>query len=85
MAYSNYQQLIDLCDAYAHHMNISHWRVSFLARGDGQFFKRLGDGKGCTVSTMVKVMQWFSDNWPDDLEWPQDIPRPPASKKKEVA
>ena len=21
-------------------------------------------------------MQWFSDHWPADAPWPQDIPRP---------
>lgn len=23
-----------------------------------------------------KALQWFSDNWPLNLEWPSDIPRP---------
>lgn len=77
-------QMITLCTAYAAHLNLSHWRVSFLARGDGQFFKRLSDGKGCTVRTAAQVFQWFSDNWPADLEWPRAIARP-AKTKKEAA
>lgn len=83
MIHAPYQHLIDLCDAYALHANVSHWRVSFLVRGDGQFFKRLKEGKGCTVKTASAALQWFSDNWPADLEWPRDIPRP--SKKREAA
>ena len=82
MTYASYQDLLDLCDALSQHTNTSHWRISFLARGDGQFFKRLRDGKGCTVKTAATVLQWFSDHWPDaDLEWPADIPRPPKSKE----
>ena len=27
--------LIELSAAYAKHLNLSHWRVSFLVRGDG--------------------------------------------------
>lgn len=72
--------LISLCTAFAAHMNLSHWRVSFLARGDGQFFKRLTEGKGCTLRTAAQVIQWFSDHWPTDLEWPRDIPRPRKKK-----
>lgn len=74
--------LIDLGSAYASHTNLSHWRVSFLMRGDGQFLRRLGEGKSCTLKTATIAMQWFSDYWPADLEWPRHIPRPSKSKKE---
>jgi hypothetical protein len=80
------QHLTALCDAYANHMSITHWRVSFLVRGDGSFFKRLKDGSTCTLKTFRKSIQWFSDHWPEDLEWPEGIPRPSKSEqKREVA
>lgn len=85
MSIAPYQHLIILADAYAQHLNVSHWRVAFLVRGDGQFFKRLRDGKGCTVKTAVRTVQWFSDHWPSDLEWPAGIPRPPKPTPKEAA
>lgn len=75
-------QMVALCDAYAAHLNITHWRVSYLARGDGQFFNRLRQGAGCTTRTAKGVFDWFSANWPADLEWPPSIPRP---KTKEAA
>lgn len=84
MSSDTHTHLIDLSATYAAHMNLSHWRVSFIVRGDGQFFRRLAEGKSCTLKTASHVMQWFSDNWPADLEWPRDIPRPPK-QKKEVA
>lgn len=75
------KHLILLASLYGGHLALSHWRVSFLVRGDGGFFKRLGDGKTCTVKTAGAVLQWFSDNWPDDLEWPRDIVRPAKTKR----
>ncbi len=74
--------LTALCDTFAAHANLSHWRVSYLARGDGQFFDRLRRGKTCTIKTAASVLDWFNQNWPADLEWPRDIPRPPKSKKE---
>jgi hypothetical protein len=82
MSSSTHLNLLELCAAFSAHSNLSHWRVSFLARGDGQFFHRLEHGKSCTLRTATSVMQWFSDNWPEDLEWPRHIPRPPKSKKE---
>jgi hypothetical protein len=79
MSTDTHTHLSTLCDAYASHFNVSHWRVSFLARGDGQFFKKMREGKSCTLRTATRVFQWFSDHWPTDLEWPADVPRPPKS------
>lgn len=76
------KHLIDLANRYGAHLGLSHWRVSFLARGDGGFFKRLGEGKTCTLKTATAVLQWFSDNWPDDLSWPADVARPANTKKR---
>ena len=37
---------------------------------------RLRQGKGCTVGTYLKMMYWLDRNWPADLQWPTDVPRP---------
>lgn len=73
---TNIQDILELSAAYQRHKGLSHWRVSYLVRGDGQFIKRLSEGRSCTVKTANAVLQWFSDNWPDNLPWPSDIPRP---------
>ena len=82
MSTDTHTHLISLSDAYGAHMIISRCRVSFLARGDGMFFKRLSEGSSCTLRNATTVMQWFSNNWPSDLEWPPHIPRPAKSKKQ---
>ncbi|MBR9841178.1 MAG: hypothetical protein GYB50_25345 [Rhodobacteraceae bacterium] len=85
--------MVTLADLYAQHMNISLWRVSFLVRGNGNFFGRLSgrydpDGKGpssCNLRTVDAVFQWFDANWPGDLEWPADIHRPSSSDNRGAA
>ena len=72
----NSQSLISLADTYAHHYGVTHWAVSYRALGKGDFFVRLTAGRECTIRTYNKVLQWFSNNWPIDLAWPADIPRP---------
>lgn len=78
--------LITLAEQMAAHENVSHFAISMRALGKGDFFKNLMRPNGdCRTRTASRLFQWFSDNWPEDLEWPRDIPRPPQSKKKEVA
>ncbi len=50
--------------------------IGHCAEGDGGLFRRFEQGKDCTTQRAKRIGQWFSDNWPEDLEWPRDIPRP---------
>lgn len=50
--------------------------IGHHAEGDGNFFARFERGADCSTQRAKRVAQWFSDNWPPDLEWPRDIPRP---------
>ena len=38
-----------------------------------------------TTRRAARAIQWFSDNWPSDLEWPAEIPRPEPQEPKEAA
>lgn len=63
------------------------WKLSTLSRyagNDGKFFKGLEDGKSCTLRTASKLLSWFSDNWPEELEWPSEISRPGVKAASEV-
>jgi len=41
---------------------------------------------GCSEKLFFKAVVLFAEKWPADLEWPEDIPRPPKSEQnKEVA
>lgn len=76
------QQLLTLCNLLSGHLARSHWTISVRIFGKGDFFKGLLSGGGCTVRTATKAFQWFADNWPADLAWPREIPRPPKLKKE---
>lgn len=75
------KHLLELSDLYGQHANLSHWRVSYLASGNGQFFKGLREGRSCTLKTASKILIWFDANWPADLTWPKNIARPSATSK----
>ncbi len=78
------QHLISLAEALAAHQGVTHYAISMRALGKGDFFKKMIElGYDCRTRTAERLMQWFSDNWPDqELAWPRDIPRPTPNKKE---
>ncbi|WP_334193896.1 hypothetical protein [Pararhodobacter sp.] len=78
-------QLTQLAKVLSEHKNWSLSTVAVYATNDGKFFDRLKRGGSCTLKTAARVVGWFDTNWPTDLEWPRDIPRPPKSKKEKAA
>ncbi|MEH7830348.1 hypothetical protein [Gemmobacter denitrificans] len=74
-------QLIMLGQSFAAHAGLELSTVSTYAANDGKWLNRLQGGASCTLRKAAVVVQWFSDHWPTDLEWPADIPRPPQSRE----
>lgn len=68
--------LVKLAQVFAEANGIKISTVSQYASGQGMFFQRLKAGADVTHGRSMRVLQWFSDNWPVDLAWPADIPRP---------
>lgn len=84
--------LLRLSRILGKHRQIGPSRVGALVGCDGRFFKDLSGRKGRAPRsvrrpTFERVVQEFSDIWPDAAEWPQDIPRPPrrVSAEKETS
>lgn len=80
----NKQQLLKLANTYASHTALALSTVSTYAADAGGFFKGLEGSASCTLRKMDRVVRWFDKNWPEDLEWPHDIPRP-SSKRGDAA
>lgn len=76
------EHLLDLATAFSAHTGLKLTTIGAYAANDGKFFGRLKAGAGCTLRKAAAVLQWFSDHWPADLEWPRSIPRPPRTKKE---
>lgn len=71
------ESLVALAVEYGRCRKVRLWRVGHLAAGRGSFFVDLQSGRRqCQTGTYERIVQWFSDHWPADLEWPSDIPRP---------
>ncbi len=77
--------LITLAQTLAAHQGVTHYAISMRALGKGDFFKKLIDGGDCRTTTAARIVAWCAQNWPADLEWPHDIPRPVAPNKGRAA
>ncbi|MGK8234011.1 hypothetical protein ACLGGT_07485 [Roseovarius sp. MS2] len=77
----NSEQIQALASSYSSHTGLKVSTLGVYAVNDGKFFLRLIGGYDCRTKTAQKVAEWFSDNWPTDLEWPRDIPRPSAKQE----
>lgn len=70
------EHLVHLLDAYTAHTNLKPSTVGVYTVNDGAFFPRLKGGGDCGTRTFHRVLVWFDQNWPEDLEWPREIERP---------
>lgn len=68
--------LLMLLDIYLAISPISESTIANKAAGQAHFFRRMRAGASVTVDRAQRILQWFSDHWPLDLEWPLEIPRP---------
>ena len=77
----NPNDLVTLGTAYAAHKGYTLSTVSTYAAQSGSFLGRLQAGKWCHINTYNRALNWFVENWPDDLQWPAGIPRPADQKR----
>ena len=76
MASKDIKHLLNLADRYGSDKALSLSTVSLYAAGQGRLMGRLREGCGITVGRRDRILQWFSDHWPPELPWPEEIPRP---------
>jgi hypothetical protein len=78
--------LVTLADAYMAATGMSSATLSERAGGDWQFFDKVRDGRlNWRIRTYDRAVGWFSDNWPDGLDWPADVPRPCGVTEEKAA
>jgi len=54
-------KLLHRIEAYCKRAELSEARVANLAVNDGDFVRRLRDGRSCWLSTYEKFMAWLDD------------------------
>lgn len=76
-------QLLTLARLYTAHHGISLRQLGRRAlQGNHKFFVRLGAGGGVNTKSIARARIWLADNWPTDLDWPDDIPRPEVNRPR---
>ena len=76
----NTEYLIQVAQILARHRGLKLTTISTYVANDGKLLTRLRDGHDITMRRHARILQWFSDQWPIDLPWPPDIPRPAPSE-----
>jgi len=75
----NAAQLLLLARAYADLTGLSLVRIGVKACKNDKIFVRLAAGMGASSRSVDKAAVWFAENWPENAEWPAEVPRPMAS------
>ncbi len=74
-------QLFDLADRFCAATSLSRQAIGLQAIRDNSFFtRRIANGRTFTIRTFDRVVEWFSANWPADVEWPPEIERPRSNE-----
>lgn len=78
-------QLLDVTDRFSEATGTAHRAIGREVAGDARFFERLLEGKSCTLDTATRILRWCAERWPENADWPADVPRPAPSEQKEEA
>ena len=74
------RRLVALCALFAESTGRSVSTVSRYATGSGETIARLRRGHTITTRRAERAFRFLSENWPEPIEWPADIPRPAVSR-----
>ena len=77
------ESTIALMSLYAERRRVALTTLGRLMIGSSTIAERLAQGRA-NIRTVRRVEQWLSDHWPDDLDWPADIPRPAPSHERDA-
>lgn len=73
------EHLLILARAFSAHIGKPLSTVSSRIFDDGKKLDAIAAGGDLYSARLNMAFQWFSDNWPSDLNWPDDVFRPSQS------
>ena len=68
--------IVRLAEILARETGLEIRSISLKAAGHSKLIDRLARGHDITTRRAAGIALWFSENWPADLLWPANIPRP---------
>lgn len=78
-------RLQTVSDAFCAQCQLRREQVSYRIFSDQRRLGLVFAGEsGLTVANYERAMRWFSDHWPDGLDWPVDAERPESSAVEAV-
>ena len=80
--YSTNQVLL-LAQRFAGARKIETSTLGRHAVGNSHIFERLGRGR-VMMRTVDRLIHYLSIHWPENLDWPVDIPRPSEAGATEI-
>ncbi|WP_246725535.1 hypothetical protein [Beijerinckia sp. L45] len=76
---SAFHDLFVLADAYADATGLAEGTVSDRVLKGGNRLRDLRAGKGdIGIRRLEQAIKWFSNHWPEGVDWPDTIDRPPV-------
>ncbi len=78
--YGTADRLVSLTELFAKHTGRSVSTVSRHATGSGDTVARLQRGGTITTRRVDRALRFLSDNWPETVGWPADVPRPSPAR-----
>lgn len=69
------EQLLALSQSYCALRGISERTASGRIFKDSRTILRVKEGGSLTLKNFEKAVLWFSENWPDNSDWPDFIER----------
>lgn len=74
------QKLLEQADRWCAATGLSRATLGTKAAGGGRFFERIEAGKGCTVDTYQRVLDWIEADLARLAEAPASAPPPAGSR-----
>lgn len=72
----NIQHLLDVAEAYRIAEGIEDKTVSNRVFADAKKLTALRCGADITITRFNDALRWFSANWPNSAQWPENVDRP---------
>lgn len=80
------KHLMSCATAFAEKRNMKLTTLGRKAANDSPFFTRLMERRtSFTARKYDEIIQWFSDHWPADLDWPAAVVRPVRDVKRRAS
>lgn len=79
----NIEHLITVADEYGRATQVEDKTVSSRVFQDSKKLTAIRGGADITVGRYNAALEWFSANWPEQAEWPHDVPRPQVREAAE--